>query len=240
MRAGSEALVERQCAVFEQARAPVGDRRLEEGVVVPLAQGWPLKKGDNLGQNGDVARDLNILSNGIGKPDSIIRHARAKTSIRFRQPPVLDIAFDELPRRRPQEMRTSNIGTRQAKRQHILQLIAKAICPARLVEPGAPPYAASQRLIWQPAIQKNVEGAIRGFDLDNTQDALPLISDCGKYRIYVSVTIFPDKGLCVRFRGGLPKGEHDFRCGARSKHQMGLQGATGIKPRADTIGKNSA
>ena len=79
-------------------------------------------------------------------------------------------------------MRARNIRTRQAKRQDVLQLIAKAIGATRLVQPGAPPHAASQRLIRQPSIQKYVEGPIRGFDLDNTE-AVPLIGDCGKYRI---------------------------------------------------------
>ncbi len=240
MRASGQALVERQRTVLEQARSPFGNCRLKEGVMVFLAQGGSFNKGYHLGQNGGVARDLNILCNGIGKPNTIVGHARAKAATRFRQPPVLDIAFNELPRRRSQEVCASNIGTRQAKCQHILQLIAKAICATCLIEPGARPHAASQGLIWQPPIQKNVEGAIRGFDLDNAENVIPLFSDRGKCRIEVSVTVFPDERWCVGLRGGLAKEENDFRCGARSKQQFRLQGAAGIKPSAHAIGKINA
>ena len=51
-----------------------------------------------------------------------------------------------------------NMGARQIRagvdqRHHILQLVAEAIGPARLIERRTTPGTASQRLIEQPAVE---------------------------------------------------------------------------------------
>ena len=50
-------------------------------------------------------------------------------------PPVLHVALDELPRRRAQQVRATQVRPRVQQRQHVLQLIAEAKGAARLVGP---------------------------------------------------------------------------------------------------------
>ena len=78
-----------------------------------------------------------------------------------RMPPVLDVAFDELPRRGQQQMRAAEIRPRVEQRQHVLQLIAEAERAARLVRAAPRPDAAAERLIQQPAIHDQVERVVR-------------------------------------------------------------------------------
>ena len=59
-----------------------------------------------------------------------------------RQPPMLHVAFDELARRRAEQMLARQRGLRDRQRHHVLQLIAKAVRAARLVECRARPDAA--------------------------------------------------------------------------------------------------
>ena len=63
-----------------------------------------------------------------------------------RVPPVLDVAFDELARRRAQQVRAQRAsGCGVDERHRVLQLVAKAERAARLVEAAAPPEAAGQQ-----------------------------------------------------------------------------------------------
>ena len=81
VRTGGQTLVERERAVLEQACFPFGNRRLEKDVALFLTQDRSLKEGNHLGQNSGVACNLNILGDGISKPDTIISHARAYAAI---------------------------------------------------------------------------------------------------------------------------------------------------------------
>jgi hypothetical protein len=89
-------------------------------------------------------------------------------------PPVLHIALDELPRGGALLVGAGQLRLRGGERQHVLQLIAKAEGAARLVEAGAGPDAARQRLIEQPAIDQQVEGRIRRRDLDRAEQRVPV------------------------------------------------------------------
>ena len=63
------------------------------------------------------------------------------------QPPMLDVALDELPGGRAQQMLARYGRLRGGKCHAVLQLVAKAVSTARLIEPRAGPDAAGQRLI---------------------------------------------------------------------------------------------
>ncbi len=70
-------------------------------------------------------------------------------------PPVLHVAFDKLSRGSQKQLGTRHISLRDdTKRQHILQLVAKAISPAHLIKRGAAPHATAQSLIEKPPIQQ--------------------------------------------------------------------------------------
>jgi hypothetical protein len=83
------------------------------------------------------------MRDDISEPAAVVGDARADAASGFRQPPMLHIAFEELARRRAQQVLARNVGPRHAQRHHILQLIAKAIGAARLIESGARPDAAA-------------------------------------------------------------------------------------------------
>jgi len=72
-------------------------------------------------------------------------------------PPVLDVAFDELPAGGPDEMRSGEVGPRQHQRHHVLQLIAKAEGAARLVVARARPETAAHVLIDEPPVDQHVK-----------------------------------------------------------------------------------
>src|SRR6185437_1285394 len=98
MRAGSQTGIERESTMSKEAYLANGNDRPEEGVTLTFFQNRPLQEWDHFVQNRDVASDPNIMCNGIREPGPIIADARANAAIRFRQPPVLNIAFHELPR----------------------------------------------------------------------------------------------------------------------------------------------
>ena len=86
---------------------------------------------------------------------------------------MLHVAFDELPRRRPQQLLATNLRRRIEHRQRILNLVAKAEGASGLVEGRSPPNAADQRLIEQPAIDHEVDGRVGSPNLHRGQQLVP-------------------------------------------------------------------
>ncbi len=68
----------------------------------------------------------------------------------------------------------SSVRPRESQRHRVLQLVAEAVGAARLVEAGARPGAAGQRLVEQPAIHHDVEGAIGRLDLHVAGELVPV------------------------------------------------------------------
>src|SRR5688572_9271002 len=90
-------------------------------------------------------------------------------------PPMLHVAFAELMRRAAQQMLAGEARLSVQQRHDVLQLIAEAERTARLVMAAARPEAARQRLVEEPAVYYQVEGAVRGLDLYRAQGALPVL-----------------------------------------------------------------
>jgi hypothetical protein len=89
-------------------------------------------------------------------------------------PPVLDIALDELAARGPNEMLAGDVAPGDCQGHHVLELIAKAVGTPGLIESGAGPDAAAERLIEEPAVQHDVHGAVGSADLDGPEHVVPL------------------------------------------------------------------
>ena len=155
------------------------------------------------------------------------------------QPPVLHIPFPELAGSGAQQMRSRALGGGKAERHPILQLIAKTVSPARLIERRAGPEPTGNRLIEQPAIEQNVHGAIRGADLHGAQQRLPLRIHLRQHLIE-PVTITGDKGAGLLVRGGLPQQDHAFKTLARQEVDVHLQCRTGIQSRSRFTGQGMA
>ena len=59
----------------------------------------------------------------------------------------------------------------------VLQLIAEAERAARLIESGAGPHAAGERLIDEPAVGQEVDRRVGRFDIDHAERAAPVMPD---------------------------------------------------------------
>ena len=151
----------------------------EEGVVLARAQARAFEKRHDLIENRGVARAGDIGRGRKGEPDPIVRDARPHALSGMRQPPMLNVAFDELPGGGAQEMAPRLVRRGEGQRHAVLKLVAEAVGAARLIEGGARQDAAGERLIEQPAVQHDVHGAVGRLDLDR---ARAMLSQCSSPR----------------------------------------------------------
>ena len=86
---------------------------------------------------------------------------------------MLDVALDELSRRRVKELRPAQIGPDVEQRHDVLQLIAESERAAGLVGPAARPDSTRQRLVQQPAVDEEVERVVGRVDLKRAENLVP-------------------------------------------------------------------
>ena len=86
-------------------------------------------------------------------------------------PPVLDVALHELAGRGAQEVLAREVRPATRERHDVLELVAEAVGAARLVEGGARPEPARQRLVEQPAVEQDVHRAVGRRDLDRADES---------------------------------------------------------------------
>ena len=168
-----EACIQRKRAMLEQRRSIFGDRRQEEIVRLVRRQWGPFEERNGFIEHERVSRRLDILRDRIGEPRAVVGNSGADALAGMGQPPVLHVAVDELPRRSAKQMLARQIGTSGGERHAILQLVAKAIGAAGLIEGGARPDTAGERLIEQPAVEHDVHRPIGSLDDDSAQRGLP-------------------------------------------------------------------
>src|SRR5688572_31864873 len=77
MAANRKALVESPRTMFEQGGGLVGDRRLEEAVMLAGLQLLTFNERHHLAENGGISGRLDIVRGCIGKPCTIVRNSRA-------------------------------------------------------------------------------------------------------------------------------------------------------------------
>jgi hypothetical protein len=139
-----------------------------------------LEEGHPLVQDLVIPARADILGHDVRQPQQIVGAAGAEPAARRLVPPVLHVAFDELPAGGPQQVRARQIRPREGQRQDVLQLIAEAEGAAGLVVPGPRPHAAAHGLIEQPPIHQHVEGIVGRPHLDRTERLLPVRLDLGE------------------------------------------------------------
>src|SRR5258705_12244538 len=91
-------------------------------------------------------------------------------------PPVLQVAFDELPAGCPQQVFTGQIWASQGQRHDILQLIPEAISTAWLVIASTRPDTAADVLVDEPAVHQRIERIVRCADANGIQRSIPELS----------------------------------------------------------------
>ena len=141
----------------------------------PGASGGPSRNGTLSSSTAASPGRRDIGGGGEGQPDAVVGDARAHALAGMRQPPMLHVALDELPRRRrAADGARVSCGRGEAQRHAVLQLVAEAVGAARLIEAGARPDAAGERLIEQPAVEHDVHRAVGRPDLHRAQHVAPM------------------------------------------------------------------
>src|SRR5690349_17475324 len=100
-----------------------------------------------------------------------------------RVPPMLDVTFFELARRRSQDLRSSFQWSAVHQCHYILELVPKTISSAGLIKRRAGPNAASQNLVNKPAVNHEVHTRIGRVNLQRCQMAVPLLPQLHQCRI---------------------------------------------------------
>ena len=90
---------------------------------------------------------------------------------------MLHVAFFELMRGGAEYLCARQFRFGIDQRHHVLQLVAEAVSPARLIERRTRPDTADQRLIQQPTIQHQVHCRIRRADFEPGQGFVPVVRD---------------------------------------------------------------
>src|SRR5271155_3771142 len=99
------------------------------------------------------------------------------SSIRWRMPPMLDVALAELMGCRAQEMLTQQGRFGIDEGHRVLQLITKSKCAAGLIKTGAPPQTTTQNLIQQPAVGHQVDRCVGRFHSDRAKRSPPILAN---------------------------------------------------------------
>ena len=126
--------IEGEGAVLEKSEPLFGNCWLKEAVRFTSLKRVALEKGDHFVKHGRVLRRLDILSDRIGQPSTIVGYTGPDALPGMRQPPVLHVALGELAGGRAQQVLARQIGSGGGERHAVLQLVTKAVRAAGLVE----------------------------------------------------------------------------------------------------------
>src|SRR4051812_18356724 len=126
-------------------------------------------------------------------------------------------------------MRASHRWTGCRQRGAVLQLIAKSIGAAGLIESRARPYAAGDRLIEQPAVQHDVHRAVRRLDLNGPKNVVPVSRDLFLDDTQVCGAIARNQTLGVIGARGLAEKAYDLNDLVGREFKCRPHGAAGIE-----------
>src|SRR5260370_27116682 len=101
MATGREALVERARAMLEQGGDLVRNGRLKETVVLLGCKLRAFEECNRLIQNREITAAFDVMGGGVRQPRPIVGNSGADALPRMGQPPMLNVALDELPPGRP-------------------------------------------------------------------------------------------------------------------------------------------
>src|SRR5512132_565072 len=106
------------------------------------------------------------MRGGERKPEKIVTNSGADAGARLWMPPMLDIAFHELPCGGAQDVLASQVWRSVHESHDILQLVSKPVSAARLIKGRAAPDSAAESLIKQPAVEQKVRRKLGRFHFD--------------------------------------------------------------------------
>ena len=184
-------------------------------------------------EHAPVARRPHVIRGDVRQPHEIVREVRAGAAAARGVPPVEHVALDELMRSVEDDLGTREVGPGVDQRGGVLELVAKAERAARLIERRPPPQAAGERLVEEPAVRHEVEGAARCLHLDRGQRRLPegahlIQSLVERSRLPIARDERPGRAGI----GRLTEKERAFDAGVRRDRELDLQRGTRVEPGA--------
>src|SRR4051812_12300346 len=173
VNACSEPFVNCTDAVLEDGSGLTRDTGRSVRFVFVSSKQWCLQVRHPLAQNEVVAGGADVCGDDVGEPQQVVGATGSQSTSRGLMPPVLDVAFQELPPSGAKQMLAGQRRLSEQQRQHVLQLIPESKCTARLVVAGTCPQPTAHVLIEQPAIQQAVKGVIWSTLSDNVEHLVP-------------------------------------------------------------------
>ena len=181
-----------QCSNSEaESSATIGWKKR---VVLAGPQRRAFEKRHDLVQNRGIVRPGDI---GRGR-DRRARRGRPKSACARPARSAAATNAGHRPRRTAGTRRAADgarVASGLAKRQRhaVLQLVAKAVGAARLIERRARPDAAGERLVEQPAVQHDVHGPVGRLHLDCPEQRLPVVRHLGQDGVEIGRAIAADQ-----------------------------------------------
>ena len=185
-----------------------------------------------------VATDVHVVIGNEWQPGEIVGESRADAAPTRLVPPVLYVAVLELSSRGAQQMRAGHRRLGVDERHAVLELIAESVRTARLINGGARPHPAGERLIERPPIHQRVELDRWRADLNGAEARRPRID--GRFRLGVRVfrrTAARDDVSGCRLTTRGPQQQDDVVRFARVQGDRAPQRRAGIEPGACVIGQ---
>ncbi len=171
--AGGDAFVDRADAVFEERSSRRRHRRLAVRLQRIRCKTRRIEEGHALVEDSRIAGGADIFRDDKGQPQQIVRATRAQSAAARLVPPVLHVAFDELPSGSFEQMRPREFRPREQQCHDVLQLVAEAVRAARLVVTRARPEPAAHVLIDEPAVHQDIKRIVWRADLDGVERLVP-------------------------------------------------------------------
>ena len=131
------------------------------------------RKGARSSQTASSPVVSHVVRGGEREPQQVVGASRARAPPARRVPPVLHVSLHELAPGRAHEVLAQQVGADVRQGERVLELVAEAVGPSRLVVAAARPEAAAQRLVEQPSVHHHVEGVVGGSNLDAREQLLP-------------------------------------------------------------------
>ena len=139
------------------------------GLETPL-----LEERDLLVEHGAVARDAHVLRGSERQPQHVVGAAacaRPRRSSGCHQCCTSPCTNWRAAQR--SSCSRASVGAREQQREHVLQLVAKAVRAAALVERRPRPQPAAQHLIGQEAVEQQVERGVGTLHLQTAEQRVP-------------------------------------------------------------------
>ncbi len=223
--------------MLEESGAEIGGCRLKKRIMFAGLQLSAFDEAHTVVQHSEIAGSIDVVHGCVWQPHAIIGNARAYALPQWRQPPMLNVAFGKLASRGAQQMLARDVRFHIDERHAVLQLIAKSVGAAGLIESGSRPNAAHQRLVEHPTIEHDVERTIRRRHLDRPQRFVPKLSDRFEHCIQIRCAITIEQGLRCGRGLGFTQEENDLRNFLRFQINRRLQCAARVKTRTGAFGK---